>query len=70
MRRGFRVPWSPVVPALSAIGAVGLIVTGLPLFTIIRYVAWLIIGLCVYFFYSRPRSRLAQSVGAAARQPA
>jgi APA family basic amino acid/polyamine antiporter len=70
MRRGFRVPGSPIVPALSAIGSIGLIVTGLPLFTILRYVAWLIIGLCVYFWYSRRHSRIAQSVGTTAGQPA
>ncbi len=59
LKRTFRVPWSPVVPILSALGAIGLIVKGLPLMTLISYVTWLLIGLVVYFLYSRKRSRLA-----------
>jgi APA family basic amino acid/polyamine antiporter len=47
------------VPILSAVGAVGLIVKGLPLLTLISYLTWLLIGLVVYFLYSRKRSRLA-----------
>ena len=58
LRRGFRVPWSPVVPALSALGAVGLILKGLPLLTIGSYLVWLVLGLVVYFSYSRRRSKL------------
>lgn len=58
MKRGFRVPFSPVVPALSAIGAVALIATGLPLLTIVSYFVWLAIGLVVYFTYSRKRSKV------------
>ncbi len=59
LKRGFRVPWSPVVPALSALGAVGLIFKGLPLLTIGSYFVWLILGLIVYFGYSRRRSKIA-----------
>jgi APA family basic amino acid/polyamine antiporter len=59
LKRGFRVPFSPVVPALSAIGAVALIFNGLPLQTIVAYVVWLAIGLCVYFGYSRRNSKLS-----------
>lgn len=59
LKRGFRVPWSPVVPALSALGAVGLIFKGLPLLTIGSYFVWLILGLIVYFSYSRRRSKIA-----------
>ena len=58
MYRGFRVPGSPVVPILSALGALFLIAYGLPLMTIVSYLIWLVIGLCVYFFYSRRRSRV------------
>ncbi len=61
LQRGFRVPWSPVVPALSAIGALFLIVKGLPLMTILSYVTWLVIGLVIYFTYSRSRSALGRS---------
>jgi APA family basic amino acid/polyamine antiporter len=59
----FRVPWSPVVPVLSAIASVALIFAGLPWLTIVRYVVWLIVGLLIYFGYSRRRSRLAGGDG-------
>jgi basic amino acid/polyamine antiporter, APA family len=58
MKRGFRVPWSPVVPALSALGALFLMFKGLPVRTIVAYFAWMAIGLIVYFAYSRSRSRV------------
>ena len=35
---------------------VGLLMTGLPTITWVRFFVWLIIGLVVYFFYSRKRS--------------
>lgn len=60
MVRAFRVPFSPVVPALSALGALYLIFRGLPLTTILSYLTWLAIGLVIYFAYSRKRSKLAQ----------
>jgi len=59
MTRGFRVPGSPVVPALSALGALYLIFRGLPFMTIASYLTWLVIGLIVYFSYGRRRSRIA-----------
>ncbi|MGB7191195.1 MAG: amino acid permease C-terminal domain-containing protein, partial [Acidobacteriaceae bacterium] len=37
----------------------GLLMTGLPILTWIRFFVWLIIGLLVYFFYSRKRSEFA-----------
>jgi APA family basic amino acid/polyamine antiporter len=58
LKRGFRVPFSPVVPALAAISAVALIFNGLPLKTIVAYLIWLVIGLAVYFGYSRRHSKL------------
>ena len=58
LKRGFRVPWSPVVPILSALGAVGLIVKGLPPMTLVSFFTWMAIGLLVYFFYSRHHSKI------------
>ena len=55
--RGFRVPWVPVIPILSALASLFLIVS-LPHITIIRFVVWLIVGLIVYFVYSRHHSEL------------
>ena len=54
-RRGFRVPGGPVFPVLSVIFC-GLLMAGLPVRTWERFFVWLLIGLCVYFFYSRKRS--------------
>jgi APA family basic amino acid/polyamine antiporter len=54
-RRGFRVPGGPILPILSVIFC-GLLMAGLPAITWVRFFVWLIIGLFVYYFYSRKRS--------------
>jgi APA family basic amino acid/polyamine antiporter len=54
-RRGFRVPFGPVIPILSTLFCV-LLMAGLPAITWVRFFVWLIIGLIVYLFYSRKRS--------------
>jgi APA family basic amino acid/polyamine antiporter len=56
--RPFRVPGYPVTPVLSILFCVGLMI-GLPAVNWIRLVVWLALGLVVYFFYGRKRSRLA-----------
>jgi len=53
--RGFRVPLGPVIPILSVAFCI-LLMAGLPARTWVRFFVWLIIGLFVYFFYSRQRS--------------
>jgi APA family basic amino acid/polyamine antiporter len=57
-RRGFRCPGGPMLPILS-IFFCGLLMTGLPIMTWVRFFLWLIIGLVVYYFYSRKRSEFA-----------
>ena len=54
-RRGFRVPFGPVIPVLSTLFCL-LLMAGLPAVTWVRFFVWLVIGLGVYFFYSRRRS--------------
>lgn len=54
-RRGFCVPGGPVVPVLSVMFCV-LLMAGLPMITWLRFFVWLVVGLCVYFTYSRKRS--------------
>jgi APA family basic amino acid/polyamine antiporter len=44
-RRGFRVPFGPVIPLLSVIFC---------------FLIWLVIGLVIYFLYSRHRSEFAK----------
>ena len=56
--RGFVVPGGPVIPALSVIFCF-LLMAGLPIITWIRFFGWLIIGLVIYFLYSRHRSEFA-----------
>ena len=56
--RGFRCPGGPLFPLLS-IGFCVLLMAGLPIITWIRFVAWLAVGLVIYFFYSRHRSEFA-----------
>src|SRR5579864_4972754 len=53
--RGFRVPWVPVLPGISIVCCLVLMLS-LPLETWIRFVVWLIIGLVIYFSYSRKRT--------------
>ena len=55
--RSFRVPFSPVTPAISVVCCFGLML-GLPLETWVRFVVWLLIGLLIYGLYSRKRSPL------------
>src|SRR5208282_4656554 len=51
-RRGFRVPFGPVIPLLSMLFCF-LLMAGLPIITWIRFFGWLALGLVIYFFYSR-----------------
>jgi len=55
--RPFKVPFSPVVPALSA-GASLYLMYGLPFDTWMRLLVWMLIGLGIYFGYSVRHSKL------------
>jgi basic amino acid/polyamine antiporter, APA family len=55
--RAFRVPLVPWFPIISIVLCGGLM-TGLTVITWIRFIVWLIIGLVIYFAYSRHRSAL------------
>jgi APA family basic amino acid/polyamine antiporter len=57
--RAFRVPWVPFVPIAGILSCVYLML-GLPRVTWIRFGLWLLLGLAVYFLYSRRRSTLAR----------
>jgi APA family basic amino acid/polyamine antiporter len=57
LSRGFRVPWSPLLPVLGILCCL-ILMTSLPLITWARFFAWLGIGLVIYFSYSRHRSEL------------
>jgi APA family basic amino acid/polyamine antiporter len=55
--RTFKVPLNPIIPLLGVASCIFLM-TGLPGITWIRFVAWLILGLIVFFSYSFKHSLL------------
>jgi APA family basic amino acid/polyamine antiporter len=58
IQRGFRLPWMPVVPAIGVIASLWL-VSYLHWETWVRFAVWFLIGMVVYFTYSRKHSLLA-----------
>jgi APA family basic amino acid/polyamine antiporter len=62
--RAFKTPFVPVVPALGIVSCFGLM-AGLPKDTWYRLIVWLVIGLAVYFLYSRKHSKIALGEGTA-----
>ena len=56
--RGFRAPWGPLFPVLSIIFCI-MLMMGLEVLTWEAFFIWLIVGLLIYFFYSRHRSEFA-----------
>ncbi len=59
LKRGFRVPWNPWLPALSALICTYLMLN-LSIETWLRFLIWLVLGFAIYFAYSRRHSRLGQ----------
>ena len=55
--RGFRVPFVPILPILSVLCCL-VLMTSLTVENWVRFFVWLIIGLVIYFSYSRHRSAL------------
>jgi APA family basic amino acid/polyamine antiporter len=62
LHRPFKCPLVPYVPLLCIVSCAGLIYV-LPFVTHLRFVIWLIIGLIVYFIYSRRHSLLQVKLG-------
>ena len=67
MKRPFRVPFSPFVPALSAVLCLGMMAS-LATETWIRFVVWLAIGLAIYFGYGKRHSHLATGEASVAQE--
>jgi APA family basic amino acid/polyamine antiporter len=68
LERKFRVPGSPFVPILSALACAYLMVN-LSVETWLRFLAWMALGLVVYFGYGHRHSRLrGRGAGAAMRK--
>ncbi|MDQ0372465.1 APA family basic amino acid/polyamine antiporter [Cellulomonas humilata] len=49
--RGFRVPWSPALPIIAGVACLWLMVN-LTTLTWLRFLAWLVAGVVIYFAYS------------------
>jgi len=64
LARPFRTPLVPLVPILGIL-ICGYMMTSLPKATWERLIYWMIIGLVIYFFYSRSHSKLARAEGSA-----
>lgn len=58
LKRGFRVPLSPVLPIVSAAICTYLMLN-LSVETWLRFLIWLALGFAIYFAYSRTHARLA-----------
>jgi APA family basic amino acid/polyamine antiporter len=56
--RSFRCPMVPLFPILSIVCCV-VLMAGLPLLTWLRFFLWLLVGLVIYFLFSRKHSVLA-----------
>jgi APA family basic amino acid/polyamine antiporter len=59
--RPFKAPWSPFVPAASAVVSLALMLS-LPGETWTRLFLWMAVGIVIYFMYSVRRSNLAMPV--------
>ncbi|MGH8074316.1 MAG: amino acid permease [Lysobacter sp.] len=62
LKRGYRVPFSPVLPVVSALLCFYLMLN-LTTLTWVRFAVWLVVGVAVYFVYGRRHSRLGLATG-------
>ncbi|MFC7340105.1 amino acid permease [Saccharopolyspora griseoalba] len=58
LARPFRVPLSPALPVVAALACLYLM-ANLDIITWLRFAAWLVLGLAIYFLYGRRHARLA-----------
>ncbi len=57
--RAFRVPWVPVIPILAIVACIWLMLN-LTVLTWLRFLAWMVLGVVIYFAYSRRHSLLGK----------
>ena len=67
--RPFRTPWVPVVPICGMIVSIALMVS-LDMPAWLGFGSWLVIGLIIYFTYSRKHSKVQQMLRAGDQRPA
>jgi APA family basic amino acid/polyamine antiporter len=68
LKRSFKVPFSPVLPIISAV-ICGYLMLNLSVETWLRFLIWLVIGFVIFFSYSRSHSRLAKSASVHTEDP-
>ncbi|MFL6144444.1 MAG: amino acid permease [Labedaea sp.] len=59
LERGFRMPGVPVVPILAILACLWLMLN-LTVLTWLRFIVWMLVGVVIYFGYSRPHSLLGR----------
>jgi APA family basic amino acid/polyamine antiporter len=59
--RGFKAPWVPLVPILAILACLWLMLN-LSVLTWLRFGAWMVLGVIVYFAYSRRNSLLGKRI--------
>ncbi|MEV6911918.1 amino acid permease [Amycolatopsis sp. NPDC051071] len=57
--RAFRVPWVPLIPILAIVACIWLMLN-LTVLTWLRFLAWMALGIVIYFAYSRRNSLLGK----------
>lgn len=57
MERPFKTPWVPFIPILGAVVCLAQMIA-LPLATWYRLLIWMLIGIAIYFIYSRRHSKM------------
>ena len=62
LKRPFKTPLVPWIPLLAIISCLILVIE-LPTVTQLRFLVWLAIGLCIYYFYGRKHSLLTGEYG-------
>ncbi|WBB66273.1 amino acid permease [Micromonospora sp. WMMD812] len=68
LERPFRVPFSPVLPIVSALACLYLMLN-LSVETWLRFGAWMLLGAVIYFGYGYRKNRLARAAAPTPRQP-
>jgi len=61
LARPFRTPWVPFTPIMAILVSF-LLMALLPADTWLRFILWLILGMAIYFFYSRHHSRVQRGI--------
>ncbi|WP_104478218.1 amino acid permease [Actinokineospora auranticolor] len=68
LKRAFRVPWVPVIPVLAILACLWLMLN-LTVLTWLRFIVWMVIGVVLYFAYSKRHSLMGKRERGEAIEP-